>query len=140
MASDLPKPSELAELLEAASLSGARVLTPGVLFLGRQPLELHYLRVFYEGSTKHDLPPVPMTTKKANAQLIVQASALAEEVLGRRRVGEELALIAKALIPLWHKQSHPQWDLESCPTEECRRYRKALARWAELAQEVRDGP
>ena len=77
---------ELAEILAAASLAGARVLTPGALFLGRQPLLLHYPRAFYEGSTRHELPLVSQETKKANAQLIALVPALARKVLDQRRV------------------------------------------------------
>ena len=58
-----------------------RVLSPGCLFIGRQPLLLHYPRAYYSGTTKHDLPPMPTQSRKATAEFIAAARTLVPQLV-----------------------------------------------------------
>ena len=72
---DLPA---IKKLCEAATEGDWRVLSPGCLFMNRQPLMLHYPRAYYSGSTKHSLPPLPSQVRGANAEFIAAARVLKE--------------------------------------------------------------
>ena len=50
-----------------------RVLSPGCLFIGCQPMMLHYPRAYYSGTTKHDLPPLSTQSRKEIADFIAHA-------------------------------------------------------------------
>ena len=58
---------------DAATQGDWRMLSPGCLFVDRQPLLLHYPRAYYSGSTKHSLPSLSTQARKANAEFIAHA-------------------------------------------------------------------
>jgi hypothetical protein len=72
--SDLPDDLKAIQERAEKALGGEwRVYGPGTLWLGRQPLLLHYPRKWYSGSEQHDLPLVRLEQRKANAEFIAHA-------------------------------------------------------------------
>ncbi len=77
----------------------------------------------------------------AGRRLAALAPALAQEVLDRRRLGEEVAGALRSDASEIHGSRHAFDAFADCPTAFCFERRALIARWAELtkAEEERDG-
>ena len=71
---------------------------------------------------------------RANAHLAALAPALAQEVLDRRRVGEELVGTQRSDATEIHGSRHASYSFDDCPTAFCVERRALIARWAELTE------